>query len=181
MIRSDMPHQLGIVDIMMSLNIASRRSGTHEVDSMVPDFVFENIEGKPRIATIESMGTAHELRADLIAHIYAKILERSFTVYFELERKSRDSKKILKKFDNYSVLFKAKERRFNDGTPVLLYVVTDCSHERDTKERIKLVSKWASTKPIAPAFRITSLSKVKKNAFGQVWMKADGTPWSIGG
>lgn len=179
-LHATMPHQLGIVDICLGLSIASRQSATHEVREMVPDFVFTDIEGKSRVSTIEMLNTSNELRADLIARIWAKILGRSFVAYFELERTAKNAQKIMQKFENYSVLFKAKERRFDQGTPVLLYVVTNCVDERDTEKRMKLVRSWAANKPVAPAFRITSLKKISNNAFGQIWQKIDGSPWGIG-
>ena len=179
-LHATMPHQLGIVDLMMDLRIAARRSPHYDIQWMVPDFVYEDIEGKSRVATIELLGTDNELRADLIACARAKNSERSVNFYVELERKNKGATEVTKKFDNYGVLFRTKDRRFNDGPPVLLYVVTSCVDPKDTDNRIKLVRKWVQNKPVAPAFRISSTDRIRDNAFGRVWQKADGSAWSIG-
>lgn len=180
MLYATMPHQLGLVDIMIGMRISARRSPTYDVQWMVPDFVFAELEGKSRIATIELFGTKNELRADLIACARAKNSERSVNLYVELERRNKAASEITKKLDNYSVLFRAKNRRFNDGPPVLLYVVTNSVKKEHTDNRKALVRKWALEKPVAPAFRIAALDDVKEDAFGPVWQKADGTPWRIG-
>ncbi|MGI9490966.1 MAG: replication-relaxation family protein [Geminicoccaceae bacterium] len=179
-LHSGMPHQLGIVDIVIGLSIASRRSPTHEIFLTVPDFVNEEIDGKARVATIELLGGKNEFRPDLIAYARAKISGKFFTLYIELERKNKGSGEINGKFDNYSALFQMANRRFDKGKPILLYVITPCIDPKDTENRVKLVRSWVKNKPVAPAFRITSLDRLKENAFGPIWQKSDGSAWGIG-
>jgi hypothetical protein len=175
-----MPHHLGIVDIILGLSMAARRSPSYEILDTVPDFVTTEIEGKHRVATTELYNTDNELRADLIAHTRAKKLGLDFTFYIELERTNRAPQIILKKFINYSALFVQQTRRFNWGKPVLLYVILDGADERRSEDRMKLVSSWVKDKPVAPAFRIATLSDVKERAFDGIWRKVNGDRWSIG-
>ena len=178
-IQATVPHQLGIVDIIIGLQMASRRSTTHEVLDVVPDFVNTKIEGKRRAATTELFGTPDEFRPDLIACTRAKNSGALFTLYIEFERKNKERKEIEGKFVSYSKLFLKKERRFNSGKPVLLYVVADGHDDRYTADRIKLVSSWAKGKPVAPAVRFSSLTPVLERAFSDIWTKVDGSRWSI--
>ena len=179
-LHTTMPHQISVVDILLGLHLSSRNLDSHDLLWAVPDFVSDEIDDQKVTATVENHGTKNEFRADLIACTRAKKSGNLFNLYFELERLSKDCKRVRKKFEDYASLFTKKNRRFNDGPPVLLYVITDCKHDTDTANRIELVRSWAKESPVAPSFRISTLSKVRRNAFGRVWTKVDGSPWGIG-
>lgn len=170
---SEIPHHLGLTDIMVALKIASRRSATHEISWVLPDFVYTDLEGKNRIATIEFPGDKKfEVRPDLVACARAKISGRLYTPYFELERTHRKPRAIFRKFEVYANLFVSDNRRFNDGPPLLLYVTT-------SRERIKTVMDMVREKEVAPAFRITHIDDLKEDAFGPIWKTATGEQWAI--
>ena len=171
-------HQIGIVDIIIGLRLAERRSLKNEILWTLPDFVLDRVDGKSRCATIEPIGKS-EVRPDMVACLRSKTTGERYVLYVEYERTKKQRNIVGDKFRNYSRLFRARKRRFDSGKPVLLYVLTPCRHDEDTDDRKKLVRKWASEHAIAPAFRTASLSDVVSDAFGPVWVKATGEPWSI--
>lgn len=182
-----MPHQIGVSDLILYFSEAGSRSETHEFPLFVPDFVDREIavieegkEVKKNIsATYECFGTSRAIKPDLIAHARAKILEKNFTLYFELERKYRTPPAIKGKFEGYSKLF-LSGRRFHDyGPPLLLYVTMDCARESETQKRIEDLCRWASEKPVGPAFRVAKFSDVKTDPLGPIWTKSNGETWSI--
>ncbi len=186
-LHSQMPHQIGVSDIILHFSLAGRESRSHEFVDFIPDFVDREItfieEGKEErksiSATFELYNTKHALKPDLVSHARAKISGKNFSLYFELERKSRTPHLIKEKFKNYSVVFASPKRHHNYGPPLLLYVTMDCVRETETEKRIKDLCSWARDLPIRPAFRVARLSDIKKNPLGEIWTKADGTTWSI--
>ena len=170
---SQIPHQLGVTDIMLAIAKASVHSKTAEVKEMIPDFLWEKINDKKITLTTEMEGTDLEIRSDLIVRLLAKNSGRSFTPYFELERNHRGRPALLYKFKAYSKLFTLPERRYDFGPPVLLYILTLADRRQTIIDMVKDF-------PVAPAFRITDLASLKKDAFGPIWKKTDGSDWAIG-
>lgn len=170
---SQIPHQLGVTEIMLAIAKASVHSKTAEIKEMIPDFLWEKVDDKKVTLTTELEGTDLEIRADLIARLVAKNSGRSFTPYFELERKHRGEPALRYKFKAYSKLFAMQERRHDFGPPVLLYILTIAERRQTLIDMVK-------DYPVAPAFRITDLDSLKRDAFGPIWKKVDGSDWAIG-
>ena len=186
-LHSQMPHQIGVSDLILRFSVAGRKSDSHEFVQFIPDMVDREIEvetesGKEKkniSATFELYDSKYALKPDLIAHARAKNSGKNFTLYFELERKYRSPPAIKKKFESYSVAFPSSKRFHNYGPPLLLYVTIDCVRKTETDKRVKDLCRWASESPIAPAFRVARFSDVQRDPLGPIWVKSNGEVWSI--
>ena len=174
------PHNLGIVDVIIGLRLAERRS-IHEILWTLPDFVSERDGGSRKVATREPLGGKSEMRPDMVSVLRSGTTGQTHTLYVEFERAVKDRDYVSNKLKNYSALFRRKKRRFDHGPPILLYVIEKYRTEKWRDDRTESVIQLAREHHVAPAFRIASVDDVVNDAFGPVWTKVDGTSWSIGG
>lgn len=169
--KAKIAHDLGAMCVLYALEKGFCQAGRYEVLDRRLDFFREKDPktGKLFSWTKSVLPDGTAFCPDTLLVIRNKTNGKVTTIFHEHERSNDNStnikREVLKKLTTYLANFKMKDRRFNQGTGVLLYTVTNPAH-------VEKIFTYPEAAPLFGVLRVATLKEAKADPMGSVWRRA---------